>query len=65
MERLRFVVQDAKSYQRLLELAAQAERMEALRVSIQQMRAGKAIPADDVLADMRRILEKARSTKAP
>jgi PHD/YefM family antitoxin component YafN of YafNO toxin-antitoxin module len=50
------VVQDSASYQRLIELADRAERMEALQASIDDMRAGKVIPADDVLAEMRHIL---------
>ena len=50
------VVQDSASYQKLIELADRAERMEALQASIEDMRAGKVIPADDVLAEMRHIL---------
>lgn len=50
------VVQDSASYQKLIELAERAERMEALRVSVEEMRAGKLIPAEDVLAEMRLIL---------
>ena len=55
------VVQDSASYQRLIELADRAERMEALRASIDDMRAGKVIPADDVLAEMRHILAEKQS----
>ena len=51
------VVQDTASYQKLIELAGRAERMDALKASIQDMKAGKVIPADDVLAEMRQILE--------
>ena len=55
------VVQDSASYQKLIELADRAERMEALQASIDDMKAGKVIPAADVLAEMRQILaEKAR-----
>jgi prevent-host-death family protein len=50
------VVQDTASYQRLVALAERAERMEALRASVEEMRAGKGIPAEDVLAEMRQIL---------
>jgi prevent-host-death family protein len=53
------VVQDTASYQRLAELAERAERaerMEALRASVEEMRAGQAIPAEDVLAELRQIL---------
>jgi hypothetical protein len=42
----------------LLELAERAERLEAIRASIEEMRAGKTSPADGMLADMRRILAK-------
>ncbi len=51
------VVQDTASYQKLIELAERAERMDALKASIEDMKAGKVIPADDVLAEMRRILD--------
>lgn len=51
------VVQDTASYQKLIELAERAERMDALRVSIDDMRAGKVSPVEDMLAEMRRILE--------
>ena len=50
------VVQDAASYQKLIEIAERAERMEALRASIADMRAGKVIPVEDMLAEMRQIL---------
>ncbi len=50
------VVQDTASYQKLIELAERAERMDALRASLEDMKAGKVIPADDVLVEMRRIL---------
>ena len=50
------VVQDAASYQKLLELAERTERMEAVRVSINDMKAGKVSLAEDMLAEMRQIL---------
>lgn len=50
------VVQDTASYQKLVELAERAERMEALRASIEDMRAGKVSPVEDMLAEMRQIL---------
>jgi prevent-host-death family protein len=53
-----FVVQDTASYQKLLELAERAERLEALRASVADMKAGKTAPADEMLAEMRRILAK-------
>lgn len=50
------VVQDTASYQRLIEMAEKAERMDILRASVKEMKAGKGIPAEDVLAEMRQIL---------
>jgi len=50
------IVQDTASYQKLIELAAQAERIEAVRTSVEDMRAGRVIPAEDMLAEMRQIL---------
>jgi len=50
------VVQDSASYQRLLALAERAERMDALRESLEDMRAGRVSPAGDMLAEMRQIL---------
>ena len=54
------VVQDAASYQKLIELAERAERMDALRASLDDMKAGRVMPASDVLAEMRQILDGAR-----
>ena len=54
------VVQDTASYQRLVELAGRAERMDALKASLDDMKAGRVIPADDVLAEMRAILQRKR-----
>ncbi len=55
--RAELVVQDTASYQKLVELAERAERMDALKASIEDMKAGKVIPAADVLAEMRQILD--------
>jgi PHD/YefM family antitoxin component YafN of YafNO toxin-antitoxin module len=52
------VVQDTASYLKLIELAERAERMDALKASLNDMKAGKVIPADDVLAEMRQILDR-------
>jgi prevent-host-death family protein len=52
------VVQDTASYQKLVELAERAERVDALKASIQDMKAGKVTPASDVLAEMRQILDR-------
>ncbi len=50
------VVQDTASYQKLIELAERAERMEALHASINDMWAGKVVPVEDMLAEMRQLL---------
>lgn len=50
------VVQDTASYQKLMELAERAERLEALRESVKDMRAGRVVPAEEMLAEMRQIL---------
>jgi PHD/YefM family antitoxin component YafN of YafNO toxin-antitoxin module len=55
------VVQDTASYQKLVELAERAERMDALKASLDDMKAGRVIAADDVLAEMRQILEEKRA----
>ena len=55
------VVQDSASYQKLIELADRAERMEALQASIDHLKAGKVIPAAEVLAEMRSNLAKKKS----
>jgi PHD/YefM family antitoxin component YafN of YafNO toxin-antitoxin module len=54
------VVQDSASYQKLVELAERAERMDALQASIEDMRAGRVIPAESMLAEMRQILAEKR-----
>jgi PHD/YefM family antitoxin component YafN of YafNO toxin-antitoxin module len=53
------VVQDTASYQKLIERAARADRveeMESLRLAIEEMKAGKGRPIDEMFADMRQIL---------
>ncbi|MGO9464367.1 MAG: prevent-host-death protein [Isosphaeraceae bacterium] len=52
------IVQDTASCQKLLERTEQAERMDALRTSVADMRTGRVVPAEDMLADMRKILAK-------
>jgi hypothetical protein len=54
------VVQDSASYQKLVELAERAERMDALQASMEDMRAGRVIPAESMLAEMRQILAEKR-----
>lgn len=48
------VVQDAASYQKLLDVAEHAAAVEAVRQSLEEMKAGLGRPADEVLADLRR-----------
>ncbi|HEX8199145.1 MAG TPA: type II toxin-antitoxin system Phd/YefM family antitoxin [Isosphaeraceae bacterium] len=57
------VVQDAKSYQKLLEIAERAEELEALQESVEQMRAGLGIPAEEVFAEMRHILAEKKKAR--
>jgi hypothetical protein len=47
------VVQGTASYQTLL---VRAEQMDALRASIAEMRAGKVIPVEGMLAEMKQVL---------
>jgi PHD/YefM family antitoxin component YafN of YafNO toxin-antitoxin module len=54
------VVQDPASYQKLVELAERAERMDALQASIEDMRAGRVIPVESMLTEMRQILAEKR-----
>jgi prevent-host-death family protein len=51
------VVQDAASYQKLIELAERAERMDLLKASLDDMKSGKVVPAAGVLLELRRILD--------
>jgi PHD/YefM family antitoxin component YafN of YafNO toxin-antitoxin module len=55
------VVQDSASYQKLIEVAERAERADALRESIADMRAGRGIPAEEVLGELRQILADKRA----
>jgi prevent-host-death family protein len=50
------VVQDTASYQKLIELAEQAEQMAITRRAVAEMRAGQGRPAAEMLAAMRTIL---------
>jgi len=50
------VVQDAASYQKLLDLAERAEQLDSLRASLDDMKAGRVSPAEEMLAEMRQIL---------
>ena len=46
------VVQDAESYQRLLEISEKLETIEALKPAIEEMKAGKGESADKVFAEL-------------
>ncbi|HEY0457544.1 MAG TPA: type II toxin-antitoxin system Phd/YefM family antitoxin [Pyrinomonadaceae bacterium] len=46
------VVQDAASYQKLLEIAEKLETIEALKPAIAEMKAGKGEPAEIVFAEL-------------
>jgi prevent-host-death family protein len=46
------VVQDAESYQKLLELSEKLETIEALKPAIAEMKAGKGEPAEKVFAEL-------------
>jgi prevent-host-death family protein len=48
------VVQDAESYQRLLDIAARADVHEAIRQGMDDVAHGRTLPAREVFAEMRR-----------
>ena len=54
------VVQDAASYQQLMELAERAEQLEISRQAVAEMKAGLGRPAEDMLAEMQRTLDEKR-----
>jgi prevent-host-death family protein len=54
------VVQDAASYQELVELAEKAKEMEITRRAFAEARAGLGRPAAEMLAEMQGILDKKR-----
>ena len=47
------VVQDATSYQRLLDIAAQADAREGIRQGLEEMRSGLGRPAREVFDELR------------
>ena len=51
------VVQDAASYQKLLDIADQAKVLEGIRRGLEDMRAGRTQPLDEAFADIRRDLK--------
>jgi prevent-host-death family protein len=48
------VVQDAAAYQRLLDLAAEAEASEGIRQGLEELRQGKGRPAKEFFEEMRK-----------
>lgn len=50
------VVQDAASYQQLLEIVDRLETIEGIRIGLEEMKAGKGRPAAEVFAELRREL---------
>lgn len=48
------VVQDAASYQKLMDIAERDATFEAIRQGLEEMRAGLGRPAEDVFDDIRR-----------
>ena len=50
------VVHDTASYQKLIELAERAEEMESLRQAVEEMKAGKGTPIEEMFAEMKQIL---------
>lgn len=46
------VVQDAESYQRLLEISEKLETIEALKPALEEMKAGKGESAEKVFAEL-------------
>ena len=50
--RAELVVQDAESYQKLLEIAEKMETIEALKPAIEEMKAGKGEPAEKIFAEL-------------
>ena len=51
------VVQDAKSYQRLLAVAERLETIEAVKEGLASMRRGEGRPADEVIAELAKRLQ--------
>ncbi len=48
------IVQDAKAYQRLLDIAARADEREAIRQGLEDVKAGRTRPAREVFEEIRR-----------
>jgi PHD/YefM family antitoxin component YafN of YafNO toxin-antitoxin module len=48
-----FIVQDAGSYQKLLELVDRLETIEAIRQGLEEMKAGEGIPVEEAFKELR------------
>lgn len=57
------VVQDAASYQKLIDIAKHADEMESLRIAIEEMKAGRGRPIEAMFAEMERRLAAAKAKK--
>ena len=57
------IVQDAKSYQKLLERAERPAQREITRRSVGEMKAGKGRPAEAMLAEMNDLVVKKKTRK--
>ncbi len=55
------IVRDSASLRRLIDLAERVEEFESLRVAVEEMEAGKFVPVEDMLAEMRQILEEVKT----
>ena len=47
------VIQDAEAYQRLLDLAAEASAAEGIRQGLEDVNAGRSLPARQILTEIR------------
>ena len=57
------VVQDSASYQKLMEIAERAGEADSLRVAIEELKAGKGRPIEEMFAEMESMLAAARAKK--
>ncbi len=58
------VVQDSASYQKLMEIAERAEELELPRGAIEEMKAGKGRPIEEMFDKMESLLTAAKARKA-
>lgn len=58
------VVQDLRSYYKLLEIAKKAEKLESLRVPIEERKTGKGRLVEEMRAAMTQILAEAKDRRA-